>query len=88
MEPMVALVFVRHTNIVGVDCPTTERIRVKPEAKHFLGDRQMKATVGWDQCPVRLFVRDIGPKLQLVFLNLPLALPFETTTQANSLQIE
>ena len=50
MEPMVALVFVKHTNIVGVDCPTAERIRVEPEAKHFL--------------------------------------PFETTTQANSLQIE
>lgn len=33
----------------------------------------MKSTVGWDHCPGRLLVRDNGPKLRLVDLNLPLA---------------
>lgn len=34
----------------------------------------MKSTVGWDHCPGQLLVRDNGPKLRLVDLNLPLAL--------------
>ena len=34
----------------------------------------MKCTVGWDYCPVRLFVGDNGPKLQLVSHSLPIAL--------------
>jgi hypothetical protein len=33
----------------------------------------MKSTVGWDHCPGQLLVRDNGPKLRLVDLNLPLA---------------
>ncbi len=32
-----------------------------------------RSTVGWDHCPVRLFVRDNGPKLQRVVFVLPLA---------------
>jgi hypothetical protein len=46
------------------------RIEITPHIKAIGG---MKSTVGWDHCPGQLLVRDNGPKLRLVDLNLPLA---------------